>query len=239
MSDNVNAVVNSKTAQSIVATNYNPLVDKLTSTEIKNKTVENYYNQIKNNFYLGVKAHYLIARDLFDAKSNLNNEDYQRLVEQCGFSGSTQRKYLAVGGDVRLMSLFWKGKLPMKWTNQYLLTQLTDNQFEKVKDKLDADTSASDIKKLADLPKADNERIENMLLTFLSVNIDKSKVSNVGRFKTILSKITKDLSKYPEIEIVDDKVDDVEIKISKYFEKQLKAQEKETKEKEVKQKKVA
>ena len=75
-----------------------------------------------------------------------------------------------------------------------------------------------------------------MLLTFLSVEIDKSKV-NVARFKTILNKVKKDLSKYPEIEIVDDKAEDVEIKISSYFEKQLKAQEKEMKDKEVKQKK--
>ena len=47
MSNNMNAVVKSETAKSIVATNYNPLVDKLTSTEVKDKSVDNYYNQIK------------------------------------------------------------------------------------------------------------------------------------------------------------------------------------------------
>ena len=130
------------------------------------------------------------------------------------------------------------GKLPMKWTNQYLLTTLTDEQFSKVEKKIDAETPASQIKKIADLPKEQVEKFENMLLTFLSVEIDKSKV-NVARFKTILNKVKKDLSKYPEIEIVDDKAEDVEIKISSYFEKQLKAQEKEMKDKEVKQKKVA
>jgi len=238
MSNNVNAVVNSETAKSIVAKNYDPMIVKLDTLEVKTKNVENFYNQIKNNFYLGVKAHYIIARDLFDAKQTLSHEDYTRLVQMCNFSGSTQKKYLSIGGDVRLWRLFMSGKLPMKWTNQYLLTTLTDEQFSKVEKKIDAETPASQIKKIADLPKEQVEKFENMLLTFLSVEIDKSKV-NVARFKTILNKVKKDLSKYPEIEIVDDKAEDVEIKISSYFEKQLKAQEKEMKDKEVKQKKVA
>jgi DNA-binding TFAR19-related protein (PDSD5 family) len=238
MSNNMNAVRNSETAKSIVATNYNPLVDKLTSAEVKVRTPENYYNQIKNNFYLGVKAHFLIARDLYDASVNLKKPDYQRLVDMCNFSGSTQRKYLAIGGDVRLLSLFWKGKLPMKWTNQYLLTQLTEEQFKKVESEIDAETSASKIKELAKMKKEQVEKIENMLLSFLTIEVDKSKV-NPDKFKSILTKIKKDLSKYPEIEIVDDKVDKVEVSISKYFEKQIKAQSKETKDNEVKQKKVA
>jgi hypothetical protein len=238
MSDNVNAVVKSETAKSIVATNYNPLVDKLTSTEVKHKSVDNYYNQIKNNFYLGVKAHFLIARDLYDANQVLDKPDYQRLVMMLNFSGSTQRKYLAIGGDIRLLGLFWKGKLPMKWTNQYLLTQLTDKQFEKVESEIDAETSASKIKELAKMKKEQVEKIENMLLSFLTIEIDKSMV-NVDKFNSILEKIQKDLSKYPEIKVVDDKVDEVEVKISKYFEKIAKQQEKESKKKEVKQKKVA
>ena len=61
MSNNMNAVVNSETAQSIVAKNYDPMISNLTTLEIKNKTVDNYYNQIRNNFYLGVKAHYIIG----------------------------------------------------------------------------------------------------------------------------------------------------------------------------------
>lgn len=77
-----------------------------------------------------------------------------------------------------------------------------------------------------------------MLLSFLSIEIDKSMV-NVNKFNSILEKIQKDLSKYPEIKVVDDKVDEVEVKISKYLEKIAKQQEKESKKKEVKQKKVA
>ena len=238
MSNNMNAVVNSKTAQSIVAKNYDPMISNLTTLEVKNKTVDNYYNQIKNNFYLGVKAHYIIARDLYDAKQNLGNEDYQRLLGKCNFSGSTERKYLLIGGDHRLFSLFTKGKLPMKWTNQYLLTQLTDEQFEKVESKIDVDTTASKINELAEMKKEQVEKIENMLLSFLTIEVDKSKV-NVAKFKSILDKVKKDLSNIPEITIVDDKVDDVEKRISSYTQKIINKNIKESKKKEVKQKKVA
>ena len=238
MSNNMNAVVNSKTAQSIVAKNYDPMISNLTTLEVKNKTVDNYYNQIKNNFYLGVKAHYIIARDLYDAKQNLGNEDYQRLLGKCNFSGSTERKYLLIGGDHRLFSLFTKGKLPIAWTNQLLLTTLTDKQFEKVESKIDAQTKASVIKKLAEMEKEQVEKIENMLLSFLTIEVDKSKV-NVAKFKSILDKVKKDLSNIPEITIVDDKVDDVEKRISSYTQKIINKNIKESKKKEVKQKKVA
>ena len=238
MSNNMNAVVNSKTAQSIVAKNYNPMISNLTTLEIKNKTVDNYYNQIRNNFYLGVKAHFIIARDLYDAKQNLVNEDYQRLVDKCKFSGSTLRKYLAIGSDYRLFSLFTKGKLPIAWTNQLLLTTLTDEQFKKVESKIDAQTKASEIKKLADMKKEQVEKIENMLLTFLKIEIDKSQV-NVAKFKSILNKVKKDLSTIPEITIVDDSVVDVEKRISSYTQKLINKQKKESEKKEVKQKKVA
>ena len=238
MSNNMNAVVNSETAQSIVAKNYDPMISNLTTLEVKNKTVGNYYNQIKNNFYLGVKAHYIIARDLYDAKQNLGNEDYQRLLGKCNFSGSTERKYLLIGGDHRLFSLFTKGKLPIAWTNQLLLTTLTDEQFEKVESKIDVDTTASKIKKLAEMKKVQVEKIENMLLSFLTIEIDKSKV-NVAKFKSILAKLKNDLSKIPELEIVDDKVDDVEKSISSYLSRQLNKKVKESKSMKVKQKKVA
>ena len=241
MSNNVNvaSVVNSDTAQSIIgATKYNPLNTNLKTMEVKTKKVENYYNQIKNNFYLGVKAHYLIARDLFDAKQNLDNEDYGRLIEMCKFSGSTERKYLKIGCDVRLWRLFMSGKLPMKWTNQYLLTELTDEQFEKVESKIDAETTASKIKELAEMKKKQVEKFENMLLSFLTIEIDKSKV-NVAKFKSILAQVKKDLSKIPELEIVDDKVDDVEKRISSYLNRQLNKKVKESKSEEIKQKKVA
>jgi Na+/phosphate symporter len=51
--------------------------------------------------------------------------------------------------------------------------------------------------------------------------------------------VKKDLSNIPEITIVDDKVDDVEKRISSYTQKIINKNIKESKKKEVKQKKVA
>ena len=82
------------------------------------------------------------------------------------------------------------------------------------------------------------EKIENMLLTFLKIEIDKSQV-NVAKFKSILNKVKKDLSTIPEITIVDDSVVDVEKRISSYTQKLINKQKKESEKKEVKQKKVA
>ena len=222
--------VSKKEETTPVKMSYNPLTLNLKTLEIKDKTVENYFNQIKTNFYTGVKAHYLIARDLNDAKNNLNNEDYRELVKQCGFSGATQRKYIAIGEDVRLMSLFIVGKLPMKWTNQYLLTQLTNEQFKKVEKVIEPDTTAKVIKEVAELDDEEKENIENNLLSFLQVEVDKTEVS-ITKFKKIVDKIKSALSSIPEITINDDKVETAENRIVSYYNKMKKEKEAEEKRK--------
>ena len=220
---------NNKTeAKTPTKMSYNPLNNTLQTLEIKDKTIENYFNQIKTNFYSAVKAHYLIARDLFDAKDNLNNEDYSELVKQCGFSGSTQQKYLRVGGDVRLMSLFIVGKLPMRWTTQYLLTQLDNSQFKKVAKVIDPDTSANKIREVAEMTEDEKDKVENDLLSFLQVEVDKTEV-NVTKFKTLVDKIKSALSSIPEININDEKVESVENRILSYENKLKKEEEKKQK----------
>jgi len=217
---------NNKTeAKTPTKMSYNPLNNTLQTLEIKDKTIENYFNQIKTNFYSAVKAHYLVARDLFDAKDKLNNEDYSELVKQCGFSGSTQRKYISIGGDVRLMSLFIVGKLPMKWTTQYLLTQLDNSQFKKVAKVIDPDTSANKIREVAEMTEDEKDKVENDLLSFLQVEVDKTEV-NVTKFKTLVDKIKSALSSFPEININDEKVESVENKILSYENKLKKEEEK-------------
>ena len=197
---------------------YNPKIVKLKTLNVEDKTVVNYFEQIKSNFYCSIKAHYLIARDLFDAKENLGNIDYARLVTQLGFSGASQSKYLSIGKDTRLMQLFTLGKLPMKWTSQYLLTQLTDAQFEKVAKVLDAETSAKDIKKIADFSVKQKQQIANDLLSFIQLQIDKTRIS-ANSYERLVDKVKSTLNKIPEITIVDDKVDDVKEKIVNFMSK--------------------
>jgi hypothetical protein len=194
---------------------YNPMIVKLETLEVKGKTVENYIKQIKSNFYCSVKAHYLIARDLFDAKQNLKNEDYSRLVEALKFSDSTQSKYLKIGSDVRLWKLFIEGKLPMKWTNQYLLTKLTDEQFKKVQKVIDPETSAKDIVDVAEFKSEQKSQIENDLLSFLQLEIDKTTVS-VSAYEDIVAQVKCSLTKIPQIKINDEKVEKVKDRISSF-----------------------
>ena len=216
---------NNKTeAKTPTKMSYNPLNNTLQTLEIKDKTIANYVQQIRTNFYSAVKAHYLVARDLFDAKNTLNNEDYKELVKQCNFSGSTQQKYLRVGGDVRLMSLFIVGKLPMNWTTQYLLTQLDNSQFKKVAKVIDPDTSANKIREVANMSVKQKLKIENDLLSFLQVEVNKTEV-NLTKFKTLVNKIKSALSSIPEININDEKVESVENRILSYENKLKKEEE--------------
>ena len=55
---------------------YNPLIVRLEALEVKDKTPEGYYRQIKNNLYVGVKAEYLVARDFWSAKNNLKSQEF-------------------------------------------------------------------------------------------------------------------------------------------------------------------
>ena len=208
---------------------FNPLVNNLQTLEVghnekdpsKKKSVEKYFSQIKSNLYIGVKAHYLIARDLFDAKVNLKNNDFSRLVEQLSFSGSTQSKYLNIGKDIRLFTLFTKGKLPFKWTSQYFLTTLTDEKFNKVAKQIDADMPISKIKEIADVGKAEAKEFENKLLSMLTVEVDRTKFVNKGTFDfdKLVKKVKSALDSIPEITINDDKVDTVRDKISSFISK--------------------
>ena len=119
---------------------------------------------------------------MYDAKVNLENNDFSRLVEQLSFSGSTQSKYLNIGKDIRLFTLFTKGKLPFKWTSQYFLTTLTDEKFSKVSKQIDADMPISKIKEIADVGKAEAKEFENKLLSMLTVEVDRTKFVNKGTF---------------------------------------------------------
>ena len=221
MTTNTNNKTEAKTPTKM---SYNPLNNTLQTLEIKDKTIANYFNQIRTNFYSAVKAHYLVARDLFDAKENLNNQDFSELVKQCKFSGSTQQKYLRVGGDVRLMSLFIVGKLPMNWTTQYLLTQLDNSQFKKVAKVINPDTTANKIREVAEMTDVEKQKVENDILSFLQVEVDKTEV-DVTKFKTLVDKIKSALSSFPEININDEKVESVQSKILSYENKLKKEEE--------------
>ena len=121
------------------------------------------------------------------------------------------------------MKLFIQGNLPMKWTNQYLLTQLTDVQFEKVAKVIDPETTAKQIIKISNFK--GEAKVANDLLSFLQLEIDKTKV-DVSSFEKIVKKVKSALSSIPQITIKDERVDTVKTRINSHLVK-LEKQKKE------------
>jgi hypothetical protein len=207
---------------------YNPLIVRLEALEVKDKTPEGYYRQIKNNLYVGVKAEYLVARDFWSAKNNLKSQEFNELVQQLGFSGSTQHKYLSIGSDIRLMKLYTSGKLPMKWTNQYLLTKLTDEQFSKVEKTLDPETTAKAIAVIAELKPDKKEQIANDLLKLFELELVRPEIDTISTFEKIVEKVKSALSKIPQVKLNEEKVESVKQKLTAYFSKLEKEKEEES-----------
>ena len=112
----------------------------------------------------------------------------------------------------------------MRWTTQYLLTQLDNSQFKKVAKVIDPDTSANKIREVAEMTEDEKDKVENDLLSFLQVEVDKTEV-NVTKFKTLVDKIKSALSSIPEININDEKVESVENRILSYENKLKKEEE--------------
>jgi len=210
---------------------FNPLIVNLQTLEVgynKGKpklkaTWESYYHQIKNNLYVSVKAEYLVARDLYDAEETLTVSEFKLLTERLGFAESTITKYLNVGKDTRLWRLFGKGKLPLKWTTNYLLTTLTDAQFEKVEERIDPDMTALQIKQIANIDRKTDNEFKKMLLSFLQVEVENT-IDVVG-FETLVKSVKKALKSIPEINVNDDKVDTVIEKLKTVATKQSKKSE--------------
>jgi len=179
---------------------FDPLNNSIQTNEVMDKTLSNYIEQIKTNIYIGKKAMYFVARDVYDAKQNLFHEDFKRLMEKFSWNGSTQSKMLAIGASNNLFEVYREGNLPSNWTTLYELTQLTDNEFDKVRKLLEPDVSWNKIAKA--LGKKNTPNI-SWLLNFLNLEVDKRKVSSVAEFTNTLTQIKQDLKKYPAIKVAD------------------------------------
>ena len=214
---------------------FNPLNNSIQTNEVNEKTLGNYINQISTNIYIGKKAMYFVARDVYDAKQTLNNLEFARLVERFKWNGSTQSKMLKIGASNNLFEVYQSGNLPSNWTTLYELSTLTDDKFNKVKKLLEPDVAWNKIAK--ELGKT-NTPDPNWLLNFLNLEVDKRKVT-VADFVKTLSAIKKDLKKYKVIKVVDDNKEKVQKSIERYINslnKKKKKADKEAKKRENKRK---
>ena len=192
---------------------FDPLQNSIQTLQVNEKTLTNYIEQIKTNIYVGKKAMYFVARDVYDAKVNLSPPDFSRLVEKFKWNGSTQSKILAIGRSDNLFKIYKQGNLPSNWTTLYELSTLTDEDFAKVKKLLQPDVAYSKIAKA--LGKT-NTPDPSWLLNFLNLEVDKRKVT-VADFVKTLSAIKKDLKKYKVIKVVDDNKEKVQKSIERYI----------------------
>jgi hypothetical protein len=125
------------------------------------------------------------------------------------------------------MRVFTAGKLPMKWTNQYLLTKLTDEQFSKVEKKLDPETTAKQIAVIAELKPDKKEQIANDLLKLFELELVKPEIDTISTFEKIVEKVKSALSKIPQVKLNEERVEPVKQKLTAYFSKLEKEKEKE------------
>ena len=214
---------------------FNPLNNSIQTNEVNEKTLSNYIEQIRTNIYIGKKAMYFVARDVYDAKQTLNKYEFARLVERFKWNGSTQSKMLKIGASNNLFEVYQSGNLPSNWTTLYELSTLTDEDFAKVKKLLQPDVAYSKIAKA--LGKT-NTPDPSWLLNFLNLEVDKRKVT-VADFVKTLSAIKKDLKKYKVIKVVDDNKEKVQKSIERYINslnKKKKKADKEAKKRENKRK---
>ena len=191
-----------RTAKPIV---FNKMSIQLSTSGIKDKNVENYYNQIKNNRYVAKKGMYLVCRDLFDAKVNLNSTDYESLLSKLGYSEASVYKQISIGSDFRLFKMFNQGRLPESWTTQYALTQFNDEELKRVIDdkNITHQSTLAEIKKVAKVSSPTSEKLKLLGIGSVKVNKDEVNVDEVNKFEKSLKKFMNDY-KFVTIEFAND-----------------------------------
>jgi len=98
--------------------------------------VKGYRDRIMENLYIGAKAIYLVARDLFEAEAELGTVEYAKLRKLLPISDSTERRYKQLGGSIYLDKLFEQGQLPMGWTVCYSLSTLDEKMQNAIESKI-------------------------------------------------------------------------------------------------------
>ena len=126
------------------------LVTTIKHKVVEDETLQGFYKQISNNIMVGLKATYFVCRDLAHAEDKLDEVSFQTLVGQLkdSFSRSTIEKYIAIGNSERLDELYSQARIPFKWTTQYAIATLSDEEWEMCKDSITADTTMKNLNEM-------------------------------------------------------------------------------------------
>ena len=175
----------------------------LITTIVTDKTISGYYKQIAHNFTIGMKAGFLIKRDLADAKASLtNNGDFADLGDLLSdlsedLSKSTISKWISIGKSDYCNVLHSEGIIPESWTTQYYLTTLTQEEREKVKPILSPNTTVSDVKTFLNIAQKKKD-VGEVVYTFKNtlenpINVFQIAVQTRGADSNVLYKLEADL----------------------------------------------
>ena len=154
-----------------------PNLDNLTDkqlTKVRTQNIDNYSKQIKTNILVGVKAIFLVCRDLVNAERNLYAEDFEVLKETLPLSDATMSKYTSIGKSKLCEKLFMIGRMPDSWTTMYKIACVKDSDKQKkLLDNVNIDTTAETVDVICD--KAPKEDSGENLATWNYSLLDKPK----------------------------------------------------------------
>jgi|TARA_B110000858_G_C17769045_1_gene458613 hypothetical protein len=166
--------MNLKTSEvKTIVPNLSNLTDKQL-TKVRTQNIDNYSKQIKTNILVGVKAIFLVCRDLVEAERNLYTEDFEMLKETLPLSDATISKYTTIGKSKLCSQLFQIGRMPDSWTTMYKIASVKDSDKQKkLLEEVNIDTTAEVVDVIIDkAPKGDGGEKE---ATWIYSQLDKPK----------------------------------------------------------------
>lgn len=120
----------------------------ITNNQMTLHTVDDFYKKIKDNLVSSMKAFLTMCKDLHIASKVLNKKDFLRLLKKLKLNKSTTSKLNTILESAATEYLIKRNRLPQNWTTAYEISRLSKDDFNKIKDKIEIDTSFSLLKSL-------------------------------------------------------------------------------------------
>jgi len=143
------------------------------TTEMSLKTVDDFYQKIKNNMNLHMKMFLMIAKDIHLASRKLNEKDFLRLIKKLKLSRATTYKMKNIFESAHTEYLIERNKLPQNWTVAYQISRLSKDQFDQIKDKIEVDSPASFLTSILS-----NQTVSKTRQNLLKIECENTKVFN-------------------------------------------------------------
>jgi hypothetical protein len=132
---------------------FNSGANSLRDRKIKNLTIANYYTQIMENFIVGAKSYFLIARDLVDASLRLGESPFKELKKKLPISRSSIDKFIEIGKSAVCQKLYNGGNLPESWTTQYKIAVAPKDKNKDILNNVSATSTAREVQELVGVNK--------------------------------------------------------------------------------------